>query len=64
LPSRTNTSVTGNLISGAIAGVIYIVIALLTGASFGGAVAVGAIVALITFVIALAISRTIASRRT
>jgi hypothetical protein len=43
--------------------VIYIVIALLTGASLAGAVGVGVIVALVTFVIAFAISRTLASRR-
>jgi H+/gluconate symporter-like permease len=46
------------------AGVIYIVIAVLTGASLGNAIVVGAIVALITFVIAFAISRTLASRHT
>ncbi len=61
--NRMNISVVGNLVSGAIAGVIYAIIALITGARGIGVFWVALIVAVVTFVIAFIIGSAIRRRR-
>lgn len=52
-----NTSLTGNVIAGLVAAVIYVVIAAATGAGFWSAVGVGLLIAIVVFAIAYGFSR-------
>lgn len=58
---KMNLSVTGNLIAGAIATVIYIVISLATGASAVSAIVGGLLLGVFTVVVSFLITRVIAN---
>ena len=59
---RMNTSVTGNLIAGAIALVLFAVITLATGGGVALALGGGVLLGVFTFVVAFAITRFVARR--